>query len=155
MKPRDPPGKPPASPRPRCPGPPERPNVRCIAFLKAGCTHCASHDPARAGERAAKGLGRRQPGDIGSELGTLNGIARRAAKVLDELEHGIPIVYEERRKRGQPTHRDLDPKEASARINVLRFLAVMVRLRETPKKGQQASLPGTPGTPYDLEGALG
>lgn len=105
---------------PRCPGDPAR-GVGCLYVLKAGETHCFNHDPRRAAERSANArkARSRKPGDLGTELGTYDGLARRAAEVLRKLEKG-----------------KVEPKEGTAQITALRFLAALVRARQVePTKG--------------------
>lgn len=130
--------KPPRPPRdaPRCPGAPER-NVACTARLKPGETHCYNHDPARYGERAAAArLARgRKPGDLGSELGTYDGLARRAAKVLAELEEGFLVEDEDGETKWVS---NLEPKLAVAQLNALRLLAALVKIR-TAEKGKKTN----------------
>jgi hypothetical protein len=127
----DPPGSSVAAAPPKhCPGPTKR-GVSCIYVLKTGESHCWNHDPRRAADRKAAGAVRRQPGDPGTELATYDGIARRAAKVLELLEDGVVVV-----KKGDVVWTaKIEAATANARINTLRFLASLVQLRAERKKG--------------------
>lgn len=130
--PTDPPGPAPAAAPPKhCPGPTKR-GVSCIYALKPGESHCWNHDPRRAAERKAAGAIRRQPGDLGAELGTLDSIARRAAGVLEKLEEGFVGMDGDGNERFVST---LEPAQANARIATLRFLASLVQLRREKKRG--------------------
>jgi hypothetical protein len=132
-------GTPPGPPRPRCPAT-TKTGVRCIAPLKPGETFCYSHDPAREAERKADAATRRQPGDLGTELGSLDGIARRTAKVLEELETFAEVEDEET---GEVIALEpvITPARASAKLNTLRLLAALVIKRQQPMK-RKADDPG-------------
>lgn len=136
--PKNPPGDGGEPPERFCPGTSKKRGVRCIYELKPGETHCYNHDPAREAERKAAGAIRRQPGDPGTPLGTYDGIARRAAKVLEDLEAFSEVEDED----GDVVYlRHLEPAVANAQLNALRFLAVMVRIRSEGKSKPNESLP--------------
>jgi len=132
--------------------------------LKKGERFCYNHDPARAEERRANGAKRRRPGDLDGPLGTLDEIARRAAKLLEQLEKGILVeellgekVTEHLRLR---VRRELgvlvalEPSRANSMLAALRFLAQLDQLRRA-LKAKKASPSAAGGEVFDLEQALG
>jgi hypothetical protein len=146
-----PPSPPGETPSPLCQGTVKRGKRRgspCPARVSPGSTYCVNHDPAREAERARAGAIRREPGDPGTELGTYQGIARRAAKVLEELET-FSVVEDE--DGDEHFVRHLEPAVANAKLNALRFLTVLIERRVLRKDGE----PGDgPPSPMDLERAL-
>lgn len=83
-----PPAPPPSPPRHRCEAVTAN-GVPCIAITKSGEKHCPNHDPAKAAQRranAAKGAIRQ--GDPGTELGSIEGVIRRMARVVLDRQSG-------------------------------------------------------------------
>jgi len=125
---------------------------RCITPLRPGETFCYSHDPARAEQRKKDAASKRHPGDLGTELGTLDGIARRVAKVLEDLDTFAEVEDPET---GQVLEYIpiLTPARASAKLNALRALAALV-IRRTERKRLTVG-DTVPGEDQDLDAALG
>lgn len=92
--------------------------MRCIATVRDAKRFCPNHDPERAAQRkadASKG-GTRQ-GDAGSELGSLDGLCREAARIYQKVRDG-----------------KLKPAKADERLRPLRVLLEAVRARETASR---------------------
>ncbi len=155
MTPVSPPLDPPACPPgetglPLCQGTVKRGKRRgspCPARVSPGSVYCPNHDPAREAERARAGAIRHEPGDPGTELGSYQGIARRAAKVLEELNTFAVIEDEDGEEQFIPF---LEPAVANAKLNALRFLAVLIERRKLSDGEPTGDAP----SPLDLERAL-
>ncbi len=147
--PKDPPGTPPGPPQPtpiapRCEHTTKR-GVRCIAIARNGsaCWNHSAEGRARQKEIGAKGgrSGALRQGDPGTELGTVDGVRRRLAKLLVALEHDGGLEEESRAKRQTP-------QNASAQLQVLRVLLTAVK----PVVGSASS--SAPANPAPAEGSL-
>jgi hypothetical protein len=134
----DPTGTPPTPPaRPRCEGLAKR-GVRCIAKPLEGKRFCCNHDPEGREQRRRDGAKSNiRQGDIGTELGELGGICRRAARIVQRVEKG-----------------NITAAKASTLVMSLRFLLQAVEARHERAKSAGEVHTGT-GTIESLEKALG
>jgi hypothetical protein len=129
-----PPDPPPDLDPTRCPGLRKKSGKQCVYTLKATETHCPNHDPKRSTVRQE--AGRTRNGDLGTELGSYDGLARRTAKLIEELETGAFVVDEDTGEREFVPK--LAPAIANAKRGAYRFLAELVARRLDAKWSKPA-----------------